>query len=142
MRVCSNCGSDKTYLAKGKYPQWYIGGTICHNCHALLWNKNNPDKVKMNSLRRINPRGKRHLSIKENPRIGICFLCFKIGGKTDIHHYDKYYENPLKNTIELCAGCHGIITRLETPPVPRDSKTGRFISNTSTSAHKRIVQPT
>jgi len=142
MRICGHCGSDKSYLQKGKWESWYKykdGGYICHKCHAILWNKNNPDRVKTNSRRRINLGGRKETVVSNNPRIGICFLCFRTGGKTDIHHYDKYYEDPLKNTIELCASCHGVITRLETPPTPRDSKTGRFISNTCAGTNQHIV---
>ena len=131
MRVCSNCGSNKTYLAKGKYPQWYIGGTICHNCHALLWNKNNPDRVKMNSLRRINPRGKKEVVVKDNPRKGVCLWCgFK--GLTDIHHIKYHDDDPLRDTIELCRSCHMRETR-RLSPITRDSKTGRFLSATAGS---------
>jgi len=127
MRVCVNCGSDKTYLQKGKWESWYKhkDGYLCHNCHALLWNKNNPDRVKINSLNRINPKGKKNVSIGFNPRKGVCSKCgFK--GKTDIHHI-AYHNDLLKDTVELCRSCHSKITRLENPPTPRDPLTGRFI---------------
>lgn len=46
------------------------------------------------------------ISLKENPRTGVCSLC-RYQGKTHMHHtqYDK--SDPLKHTIELCISCHG-----------------------------------
>jgi hypothetical protein len=59
--------------------------------------------------------------LKENPRKGICQKCHrKVGDdyvncfcqiaivkETHIHHIGEYNPNdPLKDTIELCASCH------------------------------------
>jgi len=123
-----NCGSDKTYLRKGKYEyeQWYKykDGFICQNCYNKLildpkWNKikaakNNPRKM------RFTPLGTK-ISLKENPRKGVCEWCGKKIGdeyidyygkvavvdRTAIHHFAEYHlEDPLKDTVELCPSCH------------------------------------
>ena len=138
MRVCSNCGSNNTRINEGKYEQWYKynGNYLCNNCHAKLWNRNNPDRVKFNSSRRINPRGKGNIVVAVNPRKGICSWCGR-QGLTDIHHIE-YNEDPLKDTIELCRSCHSKETR-KSHPIQRDLKTGRFISKTRTSTDQRVV---
>ena len=58
--------------------------------------------------------------LKENPRKGICQKCHrKVGDQylnclgqiaivkqTQIHHLEYHPNDPLKDTIELCASCH------------------------------------
>lgn len=54
----------------------------------------------------------RRLYIRFDPKIGVCNLCRAVipfdSPMTNIHHDQGiYYENdPLKNTIEICVGCH------------------------------------
>jgi len=80
-----------------------------------------PEKIKKHILeqapRRISFRGKRIL-LKENPRKGICSNCGKSVAKgeiktTNIHHTKYHYDDPLKDTIELCVKCHNIETKKE-----------------------------
>ena len=60
-----------------------------------------------NNSKRLRFKGKR-IRVGLNPREGVCEMCGKVGGKTDMRH--EYYDpvNPLANTIELCARCHAI----------------------------------
>ena len=58
--------------------------------------------------------------LKENPRKGICHKCHrKVGDEyvncfgqiaivkqTQIHHLEYHHNDPLKDTVELCASCH------------------------------------
>jgi len=43
------------------------------------------------------------------PRIGICSKCGKNDERTALHHMSYDDEDPLKNTIEVCVGCHNKI---------------------------------
>ena len=121
-RVCYGCGSETTYIDKRNATLWYTNErtsmVICNRCYNRIFL--NP--------RRINPRGKKHMSLKENPRKGICCKCGKVGGKTDMHHTQYHDDDILKDTIELCASCHAKLTRTELPPIPRD-RFGRFTNN-------------
>jgi hypothetical protein len=74
------------------------------------WNKihnkiNNP----IYQPRRIVFKDKR-ISIKEDPRYGICQLCGAVRGmdckQTQMHHLQYHEEDPLKDTIEVCVKCH------------------------------------
>jgi len=74
------------------------------------WRKNHPKKVKEISLNRIVFLGEQ-ITLKENPRKGICSNCGRSVKKgeikqTQLHHekYDK--SDPLANTVELCVRCH------------------------------------
>jgi len=111
------------------------------NVYTKQWRKDNPDKVKqsnkkwglithpkwnpitspINNPRRLNYKGKQ-IYLKENPRTGICSSCGKGVGegikKTSIHHIQYHDDNPLKDTIELCSGCH----RKETCRLRREGK--------------------
>ena len=55
-RTCLTCGSDKTYIRKGKYAEWYnyTDGYICKNCYEKLINRpryfiNNYQKIRERS---------------------------------------------------------------------------------------------
>ena len=67
--------------------------------------------------RRLVYKDKR-IVLKANPRTGYCSLCpnniwNESCERTSMHHFAEYHEDdPLKDTIELCNYCHGIITRL------------------------------
>jgi len=115
MNQCLNCGSNETYLIKGKYAQWYRykDGSICHKCRLKLitnrkWNKLNRAKWNPRVMRFNN----KLVYALEIPRTGYCSLCpnniyDKSCERTSMHHYDKYYDDkPLKNTIEICNSCH------------------------------------
>jgi len=41
-----------------------------------------------------------------NPRTGVCSECGRTNCKTDIHHIQYHDYDPLRDTIELCVGCH------------------------------------
>ena len=48
----------------------------------------------------------RVITLKEEPRTGVCGLCRK-QGQTNLHHFAEYHDDdPLRDTIELCVGCH------------------------------------
>ena len=97
----------------------YKEGFLCSNCHSkLISNKNrNPETVKKwNTInnkkwhpRRLLFKGK-SITLKENPRQGICQQCKRVIGngikRTNIHHIEYHDNNPLKDTIELCPSCH------------------------------------
>jgi hypothetical protein len=76
----------------------------------IKWNKINNEKFNhIFSPRRILFKGKR-ISIKEDPRIGICQLCGAVRGldckQTQMHHIQYHDDDPLRDTIEVCVKCH------------------------------------
>ncbi len=129
-RECLECGSNKTYVdySRGyaKY-HWYKhkDGYICRNCkfrlfyspiNHLKWNPiTNP---KWNAIK-IVFKDKRVVT-ETHPRKGICSLCKKSKGdeyincfgqvaiikETHMHHLKYHDDDPLKDTMELCASCH------------------------------------
>ena len=112
---CYNCGSDKTYINKRQnkpYAQWYKHNDnwYCNKCHNRLflnpkWNPvNNPKWNPVNNPKDIFFKGK-CIHLKDNPRIGVCNLCRYVG-LTHMHHTQYHEDQPLKDTIELCASCH------------------------------------
>jgi len=71
---------------------------LCKNCTHIIYRQT--DRVYSRS--RILFKGKRiHIT---GPRKGICEKCQK-KGMTNLHH-EKYNDDPLKHTIELCVPCH------------------------------------
>ncbi len=111
-RICLNCGSNKTYIARTKngtpYPNWYKyeNGYICLRCRSrLIGNpKLNPIHNPKFNARSINFKG-RIINVGFDVRTSVCSLCRK-QGKTHIHHMKYHNEDPLRDTIELCARCH------------------------------------
>ena len=130
MRICINCGSDKTYINKKTgVLHWYKHNDswYCQKCNNNLfinpkWHpitskrthaKWNPiTNAKWNPIN--NPR---HLLfkdniilLKENPRTGVCSICGAVKGidcvRTSIHHIKYDDSDPLKHTVELCNSCH------------------------------------
>lgn len=114
----------------------YNGGYICLKCYMKLihhprYYKNNRDRIIDNGkkwyeenhdkpevierIKRWNSRKmifkRKQIYVKENPRIGVCNLCRAVVPfdckVTNIHHIAYHEEDPLKDTIELCARCHG-----------------------------------
>ena len=83
--------------------------------YSKRWREKYPEKHKAQNDK-YNPRRIRlwfknkSINLKENPRTGICSWCGRIG-KTDIHHIQYHDNDPLKDTIELCAVCHRKETR-------------------------------
>lgn len=119
MRICNNCKSTKTYIGKEGKERWRLneGKYYCQKCYGrLVGNKKyyNPIKQKIfNAIHnpkriRLNFKGKT-IMLKENPRKGICERCGFIG-YTHIHHIQYHDDDPLKDTIELCASCHAFET--------------------------------
>ena len=108
-RVCAKCGSDKTCISKQGWAYWYRhdGGFWCNKCQSKY--VTNPKWQKISTSRRKGKRLKflgKLVELGENPRTGICSDCEK-QGHTNMHHFAEYDKTkPLKDTIELCVGCH------------------------------------
>ena len=47
----------------------------------------------------------RRIELKQNPKTHVCSLCRK-QGLTHMHHLEYHYDDPIKDTIELCVSCH------------------------------------
>ena len=108
-RVCVKCGSNKTTLNKQGWAYWYKheDGWYCNKCHCKHFTNRKWQKI--NTVRRKGKRLKflgKLVELDHNPRTGFCSDCGE-QGHTNMHHFDEYdRENPLKDTIELCVGCH------------------------------------
>jgi hypothetical protein len=130
-RVCSRCGSTETYTEKGKvrkdgtrppsYPHWrrdneIENGWVCSKCfNKYVINVNwRPLWDKRRFLFKDKPAYAPPGSI---PRIGVCNWCRAVIGEinaqigklckmTSIAHMAYHDDNPLKDTLELCAYCH------------------------------------
>jgi Predicted restriction endonuclease len=97
--TCIECSSVTTLVRGNGKVQWYNykDGKICHNCY----NKLHSEKWRKPTLRFKNQR----IRLNENPRKGICQWC-GYQGYTHMHHAEYHDDDPLKDTIELCARCH------------------------------------
>ena len=106
-RACVNCGSNTTYVTKKNHVQWYYTkdrtGFLCSWCHGRLMF--NPMTRRAGNSKRLRFKGDR-IRLDANPRKGVCQMCGKVGGKTDLHHTVYDPTNPTANTIELCSPCH------------------------------------
>jgi hypothetical protein len=117
-RVCSKCGSSKTYIDKNGNSEWYRlkeGGFCCRKCRIR-----NPEVVKRantkgNERRRFRNqqyKGK-HITYLRDIRCGVCNWCRAVMAidtkATQLHHDDNRYDDTdhLKFTLELCLKCHG-----------------------------------
>jgi len=74
------------------------------------WYGKNPQKIQFYRHRLLNYKGKQ-ITLKENPRIGVCSNCHRSvenGAimRTQLHHLEYDNNNPLNHTIELCVRCH------------------------------------
>lgn len=134
-RKCLNCNSTSTSIGKQKsgklYAHWYRheDGWICKKCRNKLidnpvnnprWNKISHEKWNPIYAPRILDFKGKAIIMKEAVRTGTCFLCKKkIGDEfvncdgvkdrikiTNIHHIEYHENDPLKDTVELCASCH------------------------------------
>jgi hypothetical protein len=127
-RFCVNCKNTTTFIRKhNNSPLWHIVNNEiwCSRCYnkeiiAKKWNKIYGNKYK---IRRITFKDKR-VYMTEDHRTGVCSICKRSKGDEYINyrgksavvkqidkHHIKYNENdPLKDTIELCASCHGKIS--------------------------------
>ncbi len=124
MNVCVLCGIDKTRVNSKGCPNWcYLNGDktkrICMKCYLNNRYKNTKStyskKAKQNyqdKKEEYKERNSRMLLFKDkrihldhNPRTGTCKKCGKVG-HTNIHHEKYHDDDPLKDTIELCVGCH------------------------------------
>lgn len=123
---CFRCKATTTYTNTKGYDIWPLdedneGHRICYKCwgkyfRSPKWNhitnpKFNPIWHPITNKRRICPRGGKPIYLKEDPKKGVCVVCGAIRGQdkckiTHMHH-DKYTEDPLAHTRELCASCHG-----------------------------------
>lgn len=127
-RFCVICLSDKTTA------RWWNhnleGQRVCHKCYRRFIWKGYKKSVQKNNNRQTPLKiyfKNRRITLKENPRSGICSICGKLG-KTDMHHFLYDNNDPLKYTQELCAGCHAKES-LRSEQIKRDSITGRFTKN-------------
>lgn len=93
MRVCSNCNLSKTHENRCL---WYRhkDGFLCQKCRFKL--VDGPKRVLFKNER---------ITLKQNPRKGICSWCGHVG-RTHLHHKEYHKDDPLKDTIELCTPCH------------------------------------
>jgi hypothetical protein len=103
IRLCYNCGSDRTYFNKRTNSfMWYKheDGFLCnkYNNNLIINPKHHPRRLGWTP-------GKRQILLKDNPRTGVCSLCRK-QGKTHLHHINYHENDPLKDTVELCISCH------------------------------------
>lgn len=122
-RTCLTCNLTKTYVDKRYKERWYKynDGYICQNCYNRFIT--NPKFRSIHNKRNILFKGIR-VRLSENPRKGKCKLCNKRIGDvyinshkelamikiTVLHHLKYHKEDVLKDTIELCQSCHGVIT--------------------------------
>ena len=113
MRICFNCGSDKTYVRKDGIEHWYNRNDnwYCNKCYMKLidnpkWHPiTNPMWNSITNPKHLVFKGKT-IQLKERVLTGVCSLCGTADRKTNMHHI-KYHDNdPLKDTIELCQSCH------------------------------------
>jgi hypothetical protein len=108
-RICSNCGSDETYVDKREREHWYNKQNqwFCEKCNNNLFK--NPKWNGINKPRMINYKGIR-LNVGFNLRKGICSWCGAVKGlnckRTNLHHIEYHNDDPLKDTVELCVSCH------------------------------------
>jgi hypothetical protein len=121
-RRCIKCGSDKTYSRihngyRNFHWRKHNGLWYCSKCDNKYFM--NPITHKIHSPKRIVFKGKR-LQLKHNPRTGQCTDCHRRIGegikRTAMHHIEYHEDDPLKDTVELCVGCH----------MHRHSKTSRL----------------
>jgi hypothetical protein len=129
-QFCVICLSDKTTQ------RWWNhnleGQRICRKCYRRFIWKGYKKSVQKNNDKQTPLKiyfKNRRITLKENPRSGICSICNKKIGEgiktTNIHHFRYDDNDPLKNTEELCAGCHAKET-IRLGQIKRDSITGRF----------------
>lgn len=118
-RNCFICKSTKTHIDKNGHEQWYYhyGQWYClkHNNHYFRNPKYIPKTITFRNKQVI---------ISKTARIGKCSKCGKKIGdeyldtrkkikkikRTHIHHIEYHDDNILKDTIEICASCHGYET--------------------------------
>jgi len=109
LRLCYNCGSDKTYINNNGSFMWYKheDGLLCNKCHCKLFI--NPKWVPITVPKRIWYKNK-SVRLKHNPRTGQCSICLRKKGEgiklTHMHHIQYHDDDPLKDTIEVCVSCH------------------------------------
>ena len=126
MRICSNCGSDKTYMRNDRAkprPHWHKHNDkwYCQKCAFKLFLTSKYTK------RRLTYRGKK-ITFPYNIRSGICQWCKK-KGITFLHHIKYHDDNPLKDTIEICKSCHSKHHWKPRESYPRDPSNGRYIKS-------------
>lgn len=123
-RICLNCDSTATYIDPNGHTRWQCveNGYLCHRCAGILiWSpKRTKEQIKrandkrtkeyrkkyadIESPKRIGFKNKR-ISLKYNPRTGVCSIC-RAQCTTHMHHLNYHEDEPLKDTVELCASCH------------------------------------
>jgi hypothetical protein len=143
-RVCYVCNSNQTYMKNGIHPMWFTNKPtdlfICAKCHKkYFWTRKIPQIKTKEAIKLTNQKAifykQKHKRLPSNPRKGICSNCNKqIGDEyinskgevarikyTNIHHLEYDDNNLLKDTVELCASCHGketIQKRIESGWIP------------------------
>jgi hypothetical protein len=115
-RFCLICGADYTYRNNRGWDYWFRfnDGWKCSKCYQRLNHRTrNPEVVKRFNAKN-NPRvltfKSRRILVQKPPRKGICQWCGARRGiecrVTNLHHIEYHDEDPLRDTIELCAKCH------------------------------------
>ena len=123
LRVCYACGSNTTYISKTGNIQWFGNppiGWLCKRCNNRYivnptWKPiTNQTKVRFKNT---------YIYTGLQPRVGVCNLCRAVKGEincqigilcknTGMHHELYHEEDPLKDAIELCNHCHGLVKRI------------------------------
>jgi hypothetical protein len=128
---CYACESDVTYLhPTDGHACWMLNPptdlVLCNKCkfryifnhqsrkeEKNAWARKNysrryPHWKETVLSRRLTYKGK-YLFAHEKVRNNQCIKCGKIG-YTHLHHVIYHDDNPLKDTMELCASCHAVET--------------------------------
>lgn len=105
---------EKTIYFK-KYRKEHAAERAAYN---IQWRLKNPEKYQAridrnNRIAKATRLPKRilffnrRIELDKNPRTGKCSMCGN-EGRTEIHHIKYHEDDPLKDTIEVCAKCHRI----------------------------------
>lgn len=105
-RFCYSCGSNKTQDNGLGYDHWVLNKptnlVLCKKCamriivHPIANRIYRPRQILFKD---------RIIILDQKVRTGICKLC-GYTGKTNMHHIQYHDDDPLKDTIEVCASCH------------------------------------
>ena len=120
-RVCFNCNGKTTTIRKNGSPVWHIidNHSWCHLCWMRVIY--NPVHNKITNPKRVQYKDKRRFVNGKAKLTGKCDVCKKSIGDEYINHkgeiaiiklthtHHKAYHDTdiLKDTIEICASCHG-----------------------------------
>ena len=99
----------RTELDRQRDKEYYVKNRDKKREYHREYYKNNKDKWREPNRAKMWYKDKM-ISLKENPRKGICEHCGKTelehGRQLDLHHIEYDDNNPTANIIELCHECH------------------------------------